>query len=439
MRPLPRVEGERARARPGSILGQWNSAVTSYYVLTGATALLLVLGLVMVLSSSSVESLAAGRSPYALFLNQAQFALIGLPLMWVTSRLPVRFYRRFAWPILGAAAIFQLTVYLPGLGVTIQGHRNWIRVGGLSAQPSEALKLALAIWLGAVLARKRPLLGQWKHALIPAIPVAVAMIGLVLIGGDLGTAMVMMVLVAGGLFIAGVPLRFLTTAVAAGVAAAVTLAVTSPNRLARLQSLFGSGCDVTNGCYQTLHGAWGLATGGWAGLGLGQSREKWSYLPEANNDFIFAIIGEELGLIGTLLVLALFGLLAFAMFRVIRRHPDPFVQITTGAIATWIIGQAFINVGVVIGLLPVIGVPLPLVSSGGSALIMTMVALGIVISFARSEPGAAEALSARAGVVRRALAVIGRTRVGRLDMRGSVPRADEPNDQRLRESSSPRR
>jgi len=406
----PRAAREPARSRAGSIFGQWNSAVTSYYVLTGATALLLVLGLVMVLSSSSVESLAAGRSPYAVFLNQAQFALVGLPLMWVASRLPVRFYRRFAWPILGAATVFQLMVFIPGLGVAIQGNQNWVRVAGFTAQPSEAVKLALAIWLGAVLARKRPLLGEWKHALIPAIPVAAAIIGLVLVGNDLGTAMVMMLLVAGALFIAGVPMRVFATAVIAAVGVAVSLALSSPNRLKRLESLFGSNCDTSNGCYQTLHGGWGLATGGWAGLGLGQSREKWSYLPEAHNDFIFAIIGEELGLIGTLLVLALVGLLAFAMFRVIRRHPDPFVQITTGAIVCWIIGQALINIGVVIGLLPVIGVPLPLVSAGGSALVTTMTALGVVISFARTEPGAAEALSARASVVRRSLAVIGRTR-----------------------------
>jgi cell division protein FtsW len=410
-RAVPRATREPAeRIRTGSILGQWNSAVTSYYVLTGATALLLVLGLVMVLSSSSVESLAAGRSPYAVFINQAQFALVGLPLMWVASRLPVRVYRRIAWPLLGAATVFQLMVFIPGLGVAINGNQNWVRVGGFSAQPSEAVKLALAIWLGAVLARKRPLLSQWKHALIPAIPVAAAMIGLILVGNDLGTAMVMMMLVAGALFVAGVPMRVFGTAVAAAVAVAVPLAVLSPNRLGRLKALFGSNCDVTNGCYQSLHGSWGLATGGWAGLGLGQSREKWSYLPEAHNDFIFAIIGEELGLIGTLLVLGLLALLAFAMFRVIRRHPDPFVQVTTGAIATWVIGQALMNIGVVIGLLPVIGVPLPLVSSGGSALITTMVALGVVVSFARTEPGAAEALSARAGVVRRSLAVIGRTR-----------------------------
>ncbi|NYD84452.1 FtsW/RodA/SpoVE family cell cycle protein, partial [Cellulomonas oligotrophica] len=278
------------------------------------------------------------------------------------------------------------------------------------AQPSEAVKLALALWLGVVLARKLPLLHEWQHAVVPAVPVAGLAIGTVLLGHDLGTAMVMVLLVAGAMFVAGVPLRiFGAAAVLAGVGVAF-LTIGSDNRMTRISSWLSGSCDVTNECYQTLHGGWGLATGGFGGLGLGESREKWSYLPAAHNDFIFAILGEELGLVGTLLVLVLFALLAAAMIRVIRRHEDPFVKITTAAICTWIIGQALINIAVVIGLAPVIGVPLPLVSAGGSALIMTMAALGVVISFARSEPGAPEALAARAGVVRRSLAVIGRTR-----------------------------
>jgi len=399
-----------AQERPRSRLGQWNSAVTSYYVLLGATALLLVIGLVMVLSSSSVESLDEGHSPYAVFFNQAQFALIGLPIFFVLMRLPVRVLKAVAWPALGAGVLFQLLVFTP-LGRSTGGNTGWIYLGSFSAQPSEALKLALAVWLGVVLARKQALLQRWQHVFVPAVIVAAGAIGLVLLGHDLGTAMVMILLVFGALFVAGVPLKMFAVAGAAGVGAAAVLALTSTNRMHRIDSwLDSSTCSNSGACYQTLHGGWGLASGGIGGLGLGQSREKWSYLPAAHNDFIFAILGEELGLVGTLIVLGLFGLLAFAMIRVIRRHPDPFVQITTGAILCWIIGQALLNVAVVIGLAPVIGVPLPLVSAGGSALIMTMAALGVVISFARSEPGAAEALAARPGVVRRSLAVIGRAR-----------------------------
>ena len=402
--PAPRT----AERRP-SRLGQWNSAVTSYYLLVGASLLLLVLGLVMVLSSSSVESLASGGSPYAVFFSQAQYALMGLPLMWLASRIRPGTYRKLAGPLLGLGLCAQLLVYTP-LGRGKGGNTGWIFVGGFSAQPSEALKLALVVWLGMILARKQPLFDDWKHAAVPALPVAAGAVGMVLLGHDLGTAIIMLILVAGALFVAGVPMRIFA---GAGIAAAVgvaLLATVSQSRVDRIMNWFTGECDVTAGCYQTMHGMQALATGGWFGLGLGQSREKWSYLPEAHNDFIFAIIGEELGLIGTLLVLALFGVLAFAMFRVIARHRDPFAQIVTGGVAAWIIGQALVNMGVVVGLLPVIGVPLPLVCAGGSALITTLVALGVVISFARTEPGAAEALAARPSVVRRSLAVIGRTR-----------------------------
>jgi cell division protein FtsW len=392
-----------------SRLGQWNSAVTSYYLLLGATLLLLVLGLVMVLSSSAVDSLAGGGSPYTVFLGQAQYALLGLPLMWVASRVPARVYQRLAWPLLTVGIVGQLLVFTP-LGRGKGGNMGWIYLGPVSAQPSEALKLALVVWLGAVLVRKQPLFDDWKHAAIPALPIGAGAIGLVLLGHDLGTAIIMIVLVAGALLVAGVPMRIFA---GAGVLAAVgvaVLAVASDNRTRRIMDWFTGECDPQGGCYQTKHGLQALATGGWFGLGLGQSREKWQYLPEAHNDFIFAVIGEELGLVGTLLVLVLFAVLAFAMFRVIGRHRDPFAQVVTGGIAAWVIGQALVNMAVVVGLLPVIGVPLPLVSAGGSALITTLVGIGVVLSFARTEPGAAEALAARPSVVRRSLAVIGRTR-----------------------------
>lgn len=402
------LPGAVPESRP-SLLGSWNSAVTSYYVLLGATILLLGIGLVMVLSSSSVESLADGDSPYAVFLGQARFALIGLPALLVMSRMPVRVVKAVAWPALMASIAFQLLVFTP-LGCGEGGNLNWVCLPGFSAQPSEAVKLALAIWLGAVLARKLPLLRQWKHALVPVVPVAGLALGVVVLGHDLGTAMVMVLLVAGAMFVAGVPLRIFGFAGLLAAGGVALLTVSSKNRQHRIMSWLSAECDVTNECYQSLHAGYGLATGGWSGVGLGQSAEKWSYLPAAHNDFIYAILGEELGLVGTLLVLGLFALLAFAMVRIMRRHTDPFVKITTAGIFAWVIGQAIVNIAVVIGLAPVIGVPLPLVSAGGSALIMTMAALGLLLAFARTEPGAADALSARASVVRRSLAVIGRTR-----------------------------
>lgn len=404
----------RAPARPAPG-GTWNSAVTSYYLLIGATGLLVAIGLVMVLSSSSVDALTAtrddpaGMSPYGIFLNQAKYALIAVPLAWVASRLPVAAYKKVAWPVLAGAAALQVLVFVPGIGIAVNGNLNWIEVGGQRLQPSEMVKLALAIWLGVVLARKRPLLHRWLHVLVPAVVVALGAVGLVLAGKDLGTAIVMITLIAGALFVAGVPLRMFALAGAVAVVGVLQLSQLNSSRIQRIDAHFSDDCDKFDECYQTTRGMYALASGGWTGLGLGESREKWSYLPEAHNDFIFAILGEELGFLGTGLVLVLFGVLAVAMTRVIRRHADPFVQIATGAIAAWILGQALINIAVVIGLLPVIGVPLPLVSAGGSALITTMVGLGVVVSFARSEPGAAEALAARPGVVRRSLAVVGRS------------------------------
>ncbi|MCV2393421.1 putative lipid II flippase FtsW [Actinotalea sp. M2MS4P-6] len=389
----------------------WNGPVTSYYLLVGSAGLLLSIGLVMVLSSSTVDSLSAtqGATPYSIFVNQARYALIGLPVAWLASRMPLRFYRAIAWPALGVAVMLQLLVFTP-LGLDHGGNRNWIAIGGFTAQPSEVLKLALAVWLGTVLATKRALLHQWLHVLVPGVVVAIGAIGLVLLGDDLGTALVIIALVAGALFVAGVPMRMFVVAGAVAAVAVVQLAQSSSNRVTRITAFFSPDCDTASTCYQTQRGLYALASGGWTGVGLGQGREKWSYLPEAHNDFIFAVIGEELGLLGTVLVILLFAVLAVAMIRVIRRHPDPMVQVATAGIATWILGQALVNIGVVIGVLPVIGLPLPLVSAGGSALVTTLVALGVVVSFARSEPGAAEALTARPGAVRRSLAVLGRRR-----------------------------
>ncbi|WP_435735671.1 putative lipid II flippase FtsW [Cellulosimicrobium sp. PMB13] len=409
----PRTAARPARTAPAAErqwLGQWNSTVTSYYLLVGATTLLTIIGLVMVFSSSAVTEIAEGRSPFGALLSQGQFVLIGLPVLLVASRLPVRWYKALAWP--GLAVALALLVAVLFIGESRGGNTGWIALGTLSFQPSEIAKLALALWLGVVLGRKQHLLGRWRHVVVPAVPGALVVVGLVMGGHDLGTALVIMLLVAGAFFVSGASTRLLGLGAAAAafvVGYAFILQQDGGDRLGRITSAYGECIDTLGECYQPTHGLWALGTGGLTGVGLGASREKWNYLPEAHNDYIFAVIGEELGLLGTLLVLGLFVVLGLAMSRIVRRHPDPFVKITTAAIACWIVGQAFINIGVVIGLLPVIGVPLPLVSAGGTALIMTMAALGVVISFARTEPGAAEALAARGSVVRRSLAVVGRT------------------------------
>ena len=359
----------------------------SYFVILGTTLFMVVLGLVMVLSSSSVEQYIASKhtSFFGAFIRQGTYAAVGIPLMLIVSRLPVSFLKRWAWHVLGATIVLQLLVFSP-LGYEIGGNRNWIDLGSFTAQPSEAVKLALAIWLGMILSVKRDLLDDWKHLAIPLVPVAGVAIGLVVLGGDLGTTMIMLLLVFAAVWFAGVRLRYLLAPLAFLAVVVPLIAQGSSSRNSRIAAWL-SGCTDSSQyqaeCWQTLHGTWALASGGLFGVGLGNSKSKWSWLPEADNDFIFAIVGEELGLIGAMVVLALFIVLAVGFVKIIRRTNDPFVRVTTGAITAWIIGQALVNIAVVLGLLPVLGVPLPLISAGGSALIVTLVAIGVVLSFAR--------------------------------------------------------
>lgn len=405
LRPRPRSVAAQPRAVRGP-------AVLSYYLIGGATLLLLAIGIVMVLSASSVSSIRENEgNPYVYFLTQAQFAVIGLPLLAVASRIPVAWYRRLAWPAMIGALGLQTLIFTP-LARGEKGNTNWVFIPGVgqTVQPSEFLKLGLALWLGIVLTRKAHLLHHWLHVLIPGVLGSALALALVLGGRDLGTAAIMAALVGGAMFVGGVPLRWFAVAAVGAAGVAAYLVAASGNRLARFAAVFGSDCDQAGACYQSTHGLWGLGTGGISGVGLGASREKWSYLPEAYNDYIFAIIGEELGLLGTLLILGLFTALMVGMARIIRRHPDPFVKITTAGIAVWILGQALVNIGVVIGFFPVIGVPLPLVSAGGSALVATLVAMGVILAFARSEPGATAALRARRSAVRRSIAVLSRDR-----------------------------
>ncbi len=395
-------------------LERFDTPVTSYYLLVGATAALVVIGLVMVLSASMVTSYKDDGSSYAVFLGQLRFAAIGLVGALLAARVSPRWWRRLAVPGLLTALVLQALVFVPGLGRTVNGNRNWLKLpAGMSMQPSELTKIGLVLVGALVLANKRHLLGRVGQALFPfVLPVAGLTIGLVLYGHDLGTALVLLGIVGTVLWVAGVPTRlFLVTGtLAAAVAAALVL--TSANRMGRITNWLSPECstDPNGACGQSVHGLYALADGGWWGVGLGASKEKWAWLAEAHNDFIFAIIGEELGLPGTLVILALFAALATACYRLIVRTDDQFVRIATGGVLGWILLQAAINIGAVIGLLPVIGVPLPFVSAGGSALVTTMLAMGMLVSFARHEPGAREVLAGRPGVVKRSLAVLPRRR-----------------------------
>lgn len=376
-----------------------------YFLLLGTTLFLVVFGLVMVLSSSSIESLTQTGDFFSQSSRQGLFALIGVPVMLLAARAPMGFWKRWAGTAVVIGVALQLLVFIPGIGLDRGQNRNWIQIGSFTAQPSELIKLALVIWLAWVLSRRTDMLHDWRQVARPIVPVAAVAIGLVLLGNDLGTVIILVALVFGALFFAGVRLHIIGAAIAVVALVGFVAIKVSDSRSGRVDAWL-SGCanpeDANFDCWQTIHGWEALAHGGVFGVGLGQSSGKWSWVPAAANDFIFAIIGEELGLMGALLVLGLFVLLAICFVRIIRMSTDPFAKIATSAAMVWIIGQAFVNVAVVLGLLPVLGVPLPLVSSGGSALITTLAAIGVVLSFARvrPEPPVAPAPAARASRAR---------------------------------------
>ncbi|WP_458116943.1 putative lipid II flippase FtsW [Arthrobacter sp. D2-10] len=369
---------------------------SSYYMILGATLALTAIGLMMVLSASSVETIAKaaaegeqvsnGITAFDLFLKQGMWAVGGIILMFILSRFGPRMYKALAWPGLGVAAVLLVLVLV--IGQEINGNRNWIQVGGFTMQPSEPAKLALALWCATVLERKRGLIRSWKHALVPVLfPFGGLIVGLVMLGGDLGTAIILGMILAAALFFAGAPMKMFTIAGLVGIAGAFGAILLNSTRSTRIQAWLRLNCDTaTDPCFQSNQGLFALASGGWWGVGIGQSRQKWNWIPEAHNDFIFAIIGEEFGLIGTLVVIALFGILAVATLRVARRYTDPFVRILMASILVWLIGQAFVNIGMVTGVLPVIGVPLPFISYGGSALTFTLAAVGLLLAFARRMP-----------------------------------------------------
>lgn len=410
-KPQPST-ADRASGFVPEWLERLDRPVTTYYVLVGVATVLVTFGLIMVLSASAVTSLSETKSgsAYAIFFSQLQFAVIGMIALLVASRLKVATWKKLALPILVGGLILQALVFTP-LGVGVKGNRNWLDFKVMTMQPSELLKVGLALSGGLVLSAKRKHLARVSHALVPYVfPIALLALGLVLMGHDLGTVLIMASIVGGVLYTAGVPGKWFALAAGGFAAVAITFVVTSPNRLGRFDVWLGRDTDPFGAARQSIQGRYALADGGWIGVGLGQSREKWKWLSEPHNDFIFAIIGEELGLPGTIIVLLLFVVLALACYRLVMRSSDFFVRVATAGIMSWIIVQAMINVGAVIGLLPVIGVPLPFVSSGGSSLVTTMLALGILLSFARAEPGCAKALAARPSLVKRSFAVLPKRR-----------------------------
>jgi cell division protein FtsW len=407
--------GERPglRAQMAALVGLLDRPLTSYYLVLGCSMLLLALGLTMVLSASSVSQITQTGSPYTLLDKQALWVAIGLPMMWVAATLPPRAFRTLSYPLLLLSVLALVLVLVPGLGATagVAGvATRWISFGSFQLQPSEPAKLSLVLWGADLLARKEKLrqLTEWRQLLIPLLPGAGLLVLLVMLGDDLGTTLVLLTIFLALFWVVGAPGRlFLGIAGLVGLLVAI-LIVVEPYRMRRLTGFLNPSGDLLGSHYQANQGLYAVASGGWFGAGLGAGRAQWGYLPHADTDFVFAIIGEELGLIGTLLVLGLFGLLAYAGLRIARRVKDPFMRLAAAGTTAWVVVQAMVNIGTVIGVLPITGIPLPLVSYGGSALIPTLIALGMMLSFAKREPGARQALAARGpGPVGRALSWLG--------------------------------
>lgn len=380
--------------------------LASYHLLLASAGLLLVIGLTMVFSATSVYAYATEGSAFAAVAEQALYAVIGLLAFWFCQRLPVRTYRALALPLLsvtfvllGLLSVISLVydrgwIRQPQVG-PFSADLHWLEIGGFSVQPSELAKLALVLWTAGVLTRKAQRLGWWHELARPLFPVTAAL--LLLIGyQDLGTMLVLLVLLVGMLWAAGVRLRVFAALGAVALAGVALLVVAqSSYRLERIDSFLDPECDVLEECFQAAQGRGALAEGGWFGVGLGNASYTWGWLPEGHNDFIFAVIGEELGVIGCLVVLGLFAVLSYTGLRIARRVPDRFRRLVAAGIVTWLVGQTVINVGGVVGLIPITGLPLPFISAGGSALVVSLAAVGVLASFARAEPPAARAQHAR--------------------------------------------
>ena len=345
-----------------------------------STAVLVVLGLIMVFSASSIHAIDTKGYAFAVALRQFVFLLVGIPLAILLASRPVEFWSRFAKLGLFISIALVTIVMIPGVGKEVNGNRNWIDLKVVDIQPGEFTKFLLILWAAYLLARKESA-EKIKFNVIALLAPGFAIVILgILRGRDLGTAAVVAAIFSGLLFVSGVDLRKMGSVaivIFAGLAIGI---VTSDYRRARFLVFLDpfDPNDYKNFGWQPAHSLLGLATGGVFGVGLGGSRQKWGNLPEAHTDFIYSVIGEELGLVGTLGVLILLGTLVYSIFRIALRASDPFSRYVCAGVACWIGIQSILNIGTAISVLPVVGVTLPLVSYGGSALLTTICALGFV-------------------------------------------------------------
>ncbi len=385
----------RPRLAAPAQFGAWLvRPMTSFHLMVAVAGLLTTLGLIMVLSASGVHSYDEAGSPWSIFFRQLMWAAVGLGACWIALRLRVGFLRRTAFAAFAVTVAMLVAVLIPGVGHVSNGTRGWFVVAGLSMQPSELAKIAFVIWGSHLLAARRMEQASLREMLIPLIPAAVLALALIVAQPDLGQTVSLGIILLALLWFAGLPLKVFVSSLGATVFAAAILAVSEGYRSDRVRSWLDPSADAQGAGYQARQAKFALANGGVFGDGLGQGTAKWNYLPNAHNDFIFAIIGEELGFVGAFGLLCLFGLLAYTGMRIARRSADPFLRLLTATATAWVIGQVFINVGYVIGLLPVTGIQLPLISAGGTSTATTLFMIGLMANAARHEPDAVAALRA---------------------------------------------
>jgi cell division protein FtsW len=394
-----------------ALRGILDRPLASYYLLLASVGLLLMIGLVMVFSATSVENFRNDGNPYASVAKQAVWAVVGLLGFWICQRLPARTYRGVCRIAIVVCILLMVTVDTlsfisdlrtpPGQQVVpvhlgpVYAQDLWLYIGGLQLQPAELAKLGLALWAADVLVRKGTKIANWRELLTPLFPVALLLLALVGLN-DFGTMTCLFVLFLGILWAAGVRKRVFAALLTAGALGMAALIAVQPYRRERLTVFLDPGNANRGGpAYQFFQGLYAIANGGWFGVGLGQGRMKWGRLPNGHNDFIFAVIAEELGVVGCVVVIALFAVLAYTGLRIARRVEHPYRRLVAAGIVCWLVGQATINIGGVIGIMPITGLPLPFISDGGTALVVALAGVGILTSFARAEPDAARALHAR--------------------------------------------
>jgi len=365
-------------------------------LLLGSTAFLVGSGLVMVLSASSVSAFAEYGDSFVFVQRQAAYAVVGVLALLVTSRMRYDAWRRLAGPLLLVTMAMLVLVLIPAHGIEAYGSSRWFQLGPVTVQPSELAKLSLIVFAAATLARNRTKVDDVRQLAVPLLPISVLVCGLVMMQPDLGTTVIIAVTMFALAFAAGVRLSYLTCASLVGALIGAGLIMSADYRRVRFLAFLHPWADVKNTGYQLAQSLYALGSGGWMAVGLGASRQKWQYVPNAHTDFIFSILGEELGLLGELVVLVAFGALIFAGIRIAANAKDVFGRLLAAGIVSWFGLQTLINLGAVTGLLPVTGVPLPFLSYGGSSLVVSLAAVGVLVSIVRASARASVRAPARA-------------------------------------------